>query len=73
MRLIRKYDVFKELTKYTDGELSLGDCIDNCETLNLNEIIVDLESVKKAIKDGKAKETLETVINGLKKWSWEDD
>ena len=87
MRLIRKYDVFKELTKYADGDLSLGDCIDNCETLDISKVIIRIQRIAsdlKAIADTEQNlgfagvilndqiEGLKTLANKLKEWENED-
>ena len=51
MKLIRKYDVFRELTRYADGDLSLGECIDNCQTFDISVVIKEIEAIRFALND----------------------
>lgn len=87
MKLIRKYDVFKELTKFADGDLSLGECIDNCETLDISKVIERIQRIAsdlKVISDTERDlgfagvilndqiDGLRTLANKLNEWENED-
>lgn len=80
MKLIRKYDVFKELTRYADGDLSLGECIDNCPTLDLTKYITELERIQDMINKQTWRyglldlsESVTTLVTELKEWEREND
>lgn len=79
MKLIRKYDVFRELTKFADGDLSLGECIDNCPTIDLTKNIAELERIQDVIDKQEwgyrldSLESLTVVIEELKEWEREND
>ena len=87
MKVIRKYDVFKELTKYADGDLSLGECVDNCSSFNLTDLINELTEIRDHLNDilesekrglHMAKDRLGFRINELEKLieelrGWEND
>lgn len=76
--MIRKYDVFKELTKYADGDLSLGECIDNCPTLDIKDLFTKLEELRELIYKQEwgyrleCLESLDNIIDVLKEWVRED-
>ena len=42
MKLIRKQDITRSLFDYMDGEATIGECIDNCETFDVTYLISDL-------------------------------
>ena len=88
MKVIRKYDVFKELTRYADGDLSLGECIDNCNPLDLSDLMIDIKDIRKSLfdlKECEAKglhyakdrlgyqiEKMDRIIKELSEWGWND-
>ena len=72
MKLIRKYDVFKELTKYAEGELALGECIDNCPTLDVTELINKIDDILRHLYViDETEEKLEKLVEELR--GWEND
>lgn len=79
MKLIKKRDVFRYLDKYVEGELSIGECIDECETLDLSDLIISLNRIIDTINkqdEGYRQEVLErlqTITEGLKEWGWKSE
>lgn len=76
MKLVRKRDVFHNLDEYIEGKLSIGDCIDECETLDLSDLIISLSRIMDVIDKQEwgyrleALEGLKIIIEELKEWSW---
>lgn len=79
MKLIRKRDIFTHFEAYLDGEMTIGECIDECETLDLSDLIIEIENTRQIIEKQEwgyrqeALERLERVIAELKEWGWNGD
>ena len=79
MKLIRKRDIFTSFDAYLDGEMTIGECIDECETLDLSDLIIEIENTKEIIEKQEwgyrqeSLERLERVIAELKEWGWSSD
>ena len=63
MKVVRKADIFTNFDGYLYGDSSIGECIDKCETLDLSDLIIELENIDSI-------ESLKTVIEELKAWAW---
>ena len=78
MKLVRKRDIFTHFDAYLDGEMTIGECIDECETLDLSDLIIEIENAKEIIDKQEwgyrqeALERLERVITELKDWGWKE-
>ena len=79
MKLVRKRDIFTHFDAYLDGEMTIGECIDECETLDLSDLIIEIENTKEIIDKQEwgyrqeALERLERIIEELKEWGWNSD
>ncbi len=82
MKLVRKRDIFTHFDPYLDDKMSIGDCIDECETLDLSEVIIELEKVRDRLielRDSPKPEDLNDdiqalyfLIDELKQWGWNE-
>ena len=81
MKLVRKRDIFTHFDAYLDDKMSIGDCIDECETLDLSEVIIELEKVRDRLIELRDKpkpedlsediQALYFLIDELKQWGWD--
>lgn len=82
MKLVRKRDIFTHFDAYLDGDMTIGECIDECETLDLSEVIIELEKVRDRLielRDSPKPEDLNDDIQALyfliielKQWGWNE-
>ena len=79
MKIIRRAEVVKSLFDYVDGNKTIGQCIDDCQTLDGDELIAEIDSIKDVIDRQEwgyrldALERLQMLKDKLEKWGCSDE